>query len=63
MPIYTFVCEDCDHIFDRLMKIDETWMEPCPKCGANKIRKIIAPSNFHLKGTGWYKTDYKKKTD
>ncbi len=32
-------------------------MEVCPRCNG-KLKKIISQSTFHLKGSGWYVTDY-----
>jgi len=34
----------------------------CPKCGG-EAKKIISLSSFHLKGGGWYVTDYKGKSN
>ena len=43
----------------------------CPACGKPKYQKQLSAAGFHLKGTGWYATDFKggakksadKKTD
>lgn len=35
-------------------------LEVCPKCG-EVLRKLQAAPAFHLKGSGWYATDYAKK--
>jgi predicted nucleic acid-binding Zn ribbon protein len=32
----------------------------CENCG-KPMNRIPTASNFHLKGTGWYVTDYKSK--
>ena len=59
MPIYEFVCEDCDCVFDRLQKYDDE-NPACPECTGNTAKIISAPS-FVLKGSGWYKDGYSKK--
>ena len=31
---------------------------PCPDCGDENVTKLISNTSFHLKGNGWYATDY-----
>lgn len=61
MPIYDFSCENCTHEFERLTKIDET-PPRCEQCGG-VTHRLIGPSSFRLKGTGWYETDFKGKNN
>ena len=37
MPIYEFLCE-CGNRFEKLCKIDENSVSPCPKCGEESRR-------------------------
>ena len=61
MPIYEFICEDCNYKEDLIRKISEPTTILCPKCnGQNFIKQVSAP-NFKLKGSGWYETDFKNK--
>ncbi len=60
MPIYEYECTECGTIIEKMHKISETPEITCPKCSA-VMRKLISPSAFHLKGSGWYVTDYAKK--
>ena len=60
MPIYEFRCNDCQHINEFVMKISEKKPEEgCESCKSHNMSKIISKSNFVLKGTGWYETDFK----
>lgn len=59
MPIYEYRCDKCGHQFDRLVKMDTPNPE-CPECGSS-VKKLLSASNFELKGTGWYQTDFKGK--
>jgi putative FmdB family regulatory protein len=61
MPIFDYQCEACGHTFDVLQKVGEGALRKCPKCGKLKLKKQMAAPNFHLKGSGWYKTDFKDK--
>jgi putative FmdB family regulatory protein len=56
MPIYEYERED-GTIFEVMQKISEDALEACPDTG-QKVRRIISQNAFHLKGGGWYKTDY-----
>ncbi len=31
----------------------------CPKCAAQTLKKKLSAPAFHLKGSGWYQTDFK----
>jgi putative FmdB family regulatory protein len=59
MPIFDYKCEACGHTFDVLQKAGEGPLRKCPDCGKLKLKKQLAAPNFHLKGSGWYKTDFK----
>ena len=60
MPIYEYVCESCEHVFDVLQKMDAAPLLDCPECGKPKLKKLLSAPNFRLKGGGWYETDFKK---
>ena len=63
MPIYEFKCTECENVSERTKKMsDDKSSEKCELCG-NKMTQQIARCNFHLKGTGWYVTDFKNKDD
>jgi putative FmdB family regulatory protein len=61
MPIYEYACESCGHRFDLLQRLSDPDPDACPACGRADVRRLISLSSFHLKGSGWYVTDYKGK--
>ncbi len=61
MPIYEYACESCGNRFDRLQRLNDPDPDACPACGRPDVRRLISLSSFHLKGSGWYVTDYKGK--
>jgi len=61
MPIFDYQCQACGHTFDVLQKAGEGALRKCPECGKLKLKKLLAAPNFHLKGSGWYKTDFRDK--
>ena len=60
MPIYEYECQKCGHHAEVLQKFSDPPISKCEKCHG-KMRKLISQSTFHLKGTGWYVTDYASK--
>jgi putative FmdB family regulatory protein len=58
MPIYEYSCKRCGD-FEITQRISDDPLKKCPTCGA-KVTKLISTSAFHLKGSGWYMTDYGK---
>lgn len=62
MPTYDYECTKCKHKFEVLQKITEDALTKCPECG-NKLRRLIGSgSGIIFKGTGFYATDYRRKT-
>ena len=57
MPVYEYQCTACGQIEEVLQKISDPPCETCSHC-KGKLKKLISHSTFHLKGTGWYVTDY-----
>jgi putative FmdB family regulatory protein len=60
MPIYEYACKRCGHVFDALQKMTADPLIDCPDCGKPALKKMLSAPNFHLKGGGWYATDFKK---
>ncbi len=61
MPIYEYQCNHCNEVFELFHKIDEDCKVACPKC-LGPAKKLISATNFILKGSGFYATDYRKQT-
>lgn len=59
MPIYEYLCNDCGHQEEILQKFSDSALTHCPKCGKNNFNKVISATQFQLKGSGWYVTDFK----
>jgi len=59
MPLYEYRCSKCGRVFEVLQKFAEAPLTVHDGCGGEVEQLISAPA-FHLKGTGWYATDYKK---
>ena len=59
MPIYAYECGACGATHDFLQKMSEGPKRKCPSCGGLRLRKQVTAAAFHLKGTGWYATDFR----
>lgn len=60
MPIYEYKCLKCQNEFEVMQKISEGPLKKCTSCGG-PVKRLISRSSFHLKGSGWYMTDYARK--
>jgi putative FmdB family regulatory protein len=60
MPLYEYQCAECGRIEEAIQKFSDAPLTACRHC-SGKLNKLISQSSFHLKGTGWYVTDYSKK--
>jgi putative FmdB family regulatory protein len=61
MPIYEYECTKCGQLEEVLQNFSDKPLTKCRSC-AGKLHKLISQSTFHLKGTGWYVTDYANKS-
>lgn len=60
MPIYEYKCKKCNETFEELQGFNDKPFRKCRECGG-KLERLISLSAFHLKGSGWYETEYGKK--
>ena len=61
MPLYEYECKKCGHRFEKIQKFSARMVKKCPECGGVVEQMISAPAE-QFKGSGWYVTDYPKKS-
>jgi putative FmdB family regulatory protein len=61
MPLYEYECKKCGHRFEKIQLYSDKMVKKCPECGGQVEQMISAPA-VQFKGSGWYVTDYAKKT-
>ena len=61
MPLYEYQCDACSNRFERIRKFSDPPLETCPTCGGT-VRKLLSSPAIQFKGSGWYITDYAKKS-
>jgi putative FmdB family regulatory protein len=62
MPLYEYQCESCQHRFERIRKYADPPIEECPECGKGPVKKLFSSPAIQFKGSGWYITDYARKS-
>ena len=60
MPIYEYECVKCHQTTEALQKFSDPPLTDCPHCNG-RLKKLMSLNSFHLKGSGWYVTDYAGK--
>ncbi len=61
MPLYEYQCKKCHSLTERIQKFSDPPLAICPHCGGELEQLISAPA-VQFKGSGWYVTDYAKKS-
>jgi putative FmdB family regulatory protein len=62
MPLYEYECDACHQRFERIQKFSDPPLDVCPKCGKGPVRKLVSSPAIQFKGSGWYITDYARKS-
>ena len=61
MPIYEYACKKCGKTIEVIQKFSDPPLRKHKECGG-ALTKLISAAGFQFKGTGWYVTDYAKKS-
>ncbi|HVI10122.1 MAG TPA: zinc ribbon domain-containing protein [Candidatus Binatia bacterium] len=61
MPLYEYQCKKCGHRFEKIQKFSDKPVKKCPECGG-VVEQVISAPAVQFKGSGWYVTDYAKKS-
>jgi len=60
MPVYEYRC-DRGHTFEVLQRMSDDPVTNCTTCEA-PVQRVFHPVAVHFKGSGFYNTDYGKKS-
>ena len=61
MPLYEYLCTKCNHRFERIRKFSDPPLTTCPEC-QGAVEQLLSPPAVQFKGSGWYVTDYARKS-
>jgi putative FmdB family regulatory protein len=62
VPLYEYECKSCGHHFEKIVKFSDPPHTTCPKCNHEGVQQVISAPAVQFKGSGWYVTDYAKKS-
>jgi len=62
VPVYEYECSVCHFCFERKQSFDAETVATCPKC-QEKASRVIHSIPIIFKGSGFYVTDNRKKTE
>jgi putative FmdB family regulatory protein len=62
MPLYEYQCEACAQRFEVIQKFSDPPVAVCRVCGSGPVRKLLSSPAIQFKGSGWYITDYARKS-
>jgi putative FmdB family regulatory protein len=61
LPLYEYQCKKCHSLTERIQKFSDPPLAICPHCGG-ELEQLISAPTVQFKGSGWYVTDYAKKS-
>lgn len=62
MPTYEYVCKSCGYRFEKFQNMNDEPVKKCSKCGKTVKRMIGTGMGVIFKGSGFYATDYKNRS-
>jgi putative FmdB family regulatory protein len=62
VPTYQYQCVECEHEFEVVQAFSDAPISTCPECGKS-VRKIYSNVGVVFKGSGFYKTDSRSKSE
>jgi putative FmdB family regulatory protein len=62
MPLYEYQCDACGQRFEMIQKFSDAPPDACRVCGKGPVQRLLSSPAIQFKGSGWYITDYAKKS-
>jgi putative FmdB family regulatory protein len=61
VPIYEYKCPN-GHLFEVIHGMTEEGPAACEVCGESPLQRVLHPVAVHYKGSGFYSTDYGRRS-
>jgi putative FmdB family regulatory protein len=61
LPLYEYACVQCGQHIEKIQKFSDPPLTKCEKCGG-RLKKLLSSPAIQFKGSGWYVTDYARKS-
>ena len=62
MPTYDYECQSCGEVFEKFHSMAKRPRVKCPLCGGRAKKLLGTGAGIIFKGSGFYETDYRRKT-
>lgn len=62
LPLYEYRCQECGSHLEKIQKFSGRPLTTCKKCGG-KLERLLSSPAIQFKGSGWYVTDYARKSE
>ena len=64
MPTYDYICLSCGYEWEFFQSMKDDPVKVCPSCKKQKAKRLLGlGAGLIFRGTGFYETDYKKKSN
>jgi len=61
LPLYEYACTECGEHVEKIQKFSDPPLTKCGKCGG-RLKRLLSSPAIQFKGSGWYVTDYGRKS-
>jgi putative FmdB family regulatory protein len=61
LPLYEYACVQCGQHIEKIQKFSDPPLTKCERCGG-RLKKLLSSPAIQFKGSGWYVTDYARKS-
>jgi putative FmdB family regulatory protein len=61
LPLFEYQCQKCGVKIEKIQKFTAPTSAKCESCGG-RIERLLSSPAIQFKGTGWYITDYARKS-
>lgn len=61
LPLYEYECTKCGKRVEKIQKFSDRPLAKCEHCGG-KLERLLSSPAIQFKGSGWYVTDYARKS-
>jgi putative FmdB family regulatory protein len=63
VPTYEYVCDECGAEHEIVQAMTDPTLTICPACDKPALRKVFTNVGVVFKGSGFYRTDSRSKSD
>ena len=50
MPLYEYLCSECEHRFTIVQSMKDSKKKKCPECGRHKLERVLGSPHIFVRG-------------